>query len=113
MKANAPMHFDLIDEATTVKLAQRVAPNLAPGHLLVLSGPLGSGKTFFTRALCRALGLPEEVRVPSPTFTLVHEHPTCPPLAHADVYRLATEEDVEQLGLDARRDEGLVAVVEW
>lgn len=104
---------ELPDEAATERLAQRVAPWLRPGDLVILDGPLGSGKTFFTRALCRALGLPEEVRVPSPTFTLVHEHATEPPLAHADVYRLLGEDQVEQLGLEAQRAEGFVVVVEW
>lgn len=103
----------LPDEAATERLAERLAPWLRAGDLVILDGPLGSGKTFFTRALCRALGLPEEVRVPSPTFTLVHEHATEPPLAHADVYRLSDEDQVEQLGLEAQRAEGYVVVVEW
>jgi len=103
----------LPDKLSTKRLAQRLAPHLSAGDLVVLSGPLGSGKTFFTRALCRALGLPEERRVPSPTFTLVHEHATVPPLAHADVYRLKDAREVEQLGLDAQRDDGFVVVVEW
>jgi tRNA threonylcarbamoyladenosine biosynthesis protein TsaE len=80
---------------------------------VVLGGPLGSGKTFLTRSICRALGLPPSVRVPSPTFTLVHEHPTNPPLSHADLYRLETPEQVRALGLDAQRDDGRVLVVEW
>lgn len=103
----------LPDKLATKRLAQRLAPHLSGGDLVVLSGPLGSGKTFFTRALCRALGLPEERRVPSPTFTLVHEHATLPPLAHADVYRLKDAREVEQLGLDAQREDGFVVVVEW
>jgi tRNA threonylcarbamoyladenosine biosynthesis protein TsaE len=78
-----------------------------------LNGPLGSGKTFFTRALCRSLGLPAGVRVPSPPFTLVHEHATDPPLSHADLYRLRDAADVRGLGLDAQRDDGRVLVVEW
>lgn len=103
----------LPDKRATKELARRIAPHLAAGNLVVLSGPLGSGKTFFTRALCRALGLPEHLRVPSPTFTLVHEHATEPPVAHADVYRLKDAREVEQLGLDAQREDGYVVVVEW
>jgi tRNA A37 threonylcarbamoyladenosine biosynthesis protein TsaE len=63
--------------------------------------------------MCRVLGLPEQERVPSPTFVLVHEHPTSPPLAHADVYRLGSEDEVFQLGLEERREHGYVVVVEW
>ena len=103
----------LPDRAATRALAARVAPLLAPGDLVVLTGPLGSGKTFFARALCRALGLPARVRVPSPTFTLVHEHDTTPPVSHADLYRLRDERDVMGLGLDAQRDDGRVLLVEW
>jgi len=105
--------FELSTRRETEALAQRIAPHLEPGDLLVLDGPLGSGKTFFTRALCRALGLPKDVRVPSPTFTLVHEHETRPPLSHADLYRLSTPEQVRELGLDAQREDGRLLVVEW
>jgi tRNA threonylcarbamoyladenosine biosynthesis protein TsaE len=109
----APLTRDLPDEQDTIELARDLAPALKPGALLILSGPLGSGKTFLTRALCRALGLPEEARVPSPTFTLVHEHETTPPLAHADFYRLSDGAQVYELGLDAARDEGSIVVAEW
>ena len=105
--------FELASRRATQELARRLAPHLASGDLVVLSGPLGSGKTFFTRALCHALGLPGNVRVPSPTFTLVHEHDTDPPVSHADLYRLSTPEQVRELGLDAQRDEGRLLVVEW
>ena len=97
----------------TTRLAARVAPLLRASDLLVLSGPLGSGKTFFTRALCRVLGLPASVAVTSPTFTLVHELETTPPIAHADLYRLDSPDAVRELGLLAMRDDGFVVVVEW
>jgi len=105
------LHFPLPTRRATQKLAELVAPTLAPSDLVILSGPLGSGKTFFTRALCRALGLKE--RVPSPTFTLVHEHETVPAISHADLYRLNGPAQVAELGLDAQRDDGRVLLVEW
>jgi tRNA threonylcarbamoyladenosine biosynthesis protein TsaE len=107
------LKFALPTRRATQKLAALVAPTLEPSDLVILTGPLGSGKTFFARALCRALGLPASARVPSPTFTLVHEHETAPPLSHADLYRLSGSEQVRQLGLDAQRDEGRVLLVEW
>jgi tRNA threonylcarbamoyladenosine biosynthesis protein TsaE len=105
--------LDLPTLRATAELARAIAPVLARGDLVVLDGPLGSGKTTFTRALCRALGLPRRIRVPSPTFTLVHEYDLEPPICHADVYRLGSAKDVVLLGLDAQRDDGKVLVVEW
>jgi tRNA threonylcarbamoyladenosine biosynthesis protein TsaE len=107
------LNIELLTRRATRELAQRVARTLAPSDLLILAGPLGSGKTFFARALCRALGLPRTLRVPSPTFTLVHEHETVPPLSHADLYRLNGSEQVRALGLDAQRDDGRILLVEW
>lgn len=98
---------------STITLARQLATALGPGDLVVLSGPLGSGKTFLVRAMCRAFGLPGRVRVTSPTFTLVHEYATVPPVAHADLYRLNGPLEVRELGLDAARDEGRLVLVEW
>lgn len=97
----------------TKELAQRLAPLLRAHDLVILSGPLGSGKTFFVRAVCRALGLSERERVTSPTFTLIHEYPTEPGVVHADLYRLNRPEDLRALGLDAMREEGRILLVEW
>ena len=114
MTASMPtLSVPLPARRATIRLAERLAPLLRAGDLVILSGPLGAGKTFFTRAVCRALGLPASVPVTSPTFTLLHEHATKPPLSHADLYRLADEQDVERLGLDAERDLGRILVVEW
>jgi tRNA threonylcarbamoyl adenosine modification protein YjeE len=104
---------------STKLLARAISRQLTPGELFVLSGPLGSGKTFLVRAVCRSLGLASAVRVTSPTYTLVHEYETAPPLVHADLYRLsppddrAAVDDATVLALAEQRNEGRVLFVEW
>lgn len=104
----------LPNKAATARLAAALAPLLRGGDLLLLEGPLGAGKTFFARALLRALGLAGDARVTSPTFTLVNEYDTEPRLVHADLYRLSDDaRGVSQLGLLPQRDDGALLVVEW
>lgn len=98
---------------STIHLAQRLAPLLAPGDLVILEGDLGAGKTFFARALCRALGVPHDLPITSPTFTLVHEHDARVPIRHADLYRLESPEELAPLGLREQRREGALLLVEW
>lgn len=96
----------------TTRLAARLAPALRAGDLLALSGDLGAGKTFFTRALCRCLGVSESIPVTSPTFTLVQPYEARLPIVHVDLYRLGDADEVFQLGLRQAREESLV-VIEW
>lgn len=105
--------FELPTRRATIHLARALSGHLQGGDLVILSGALGAGKTFFVRALCRALGLPERVRVTSPTFALVQEIETAPPVVHADLYRLGTPKDVINLGLDSQRANGNLLLVEW
>ena len=107
-----PRQIDLPDLAATEALAQRIAPRLAPGDTLLLSGEIGAGKSAFSRALIRArLGRMEDV--PSPTFTLVqtYEDPAGD-IWHADLYRLGDVDEVFELGLDAAFEEA-ICLVEW
>src|SRR5262245_53287866 len=100
-----PILVDLPTESATRALAERLAPLLGASDLVVLSGALGAGKTFLVRELCELMGLENE-RVTSPTFALIHEYDTQPPVAHADLYRLSEARDVRALGLDSQRDDG-------
>src|SRR6056297_3788247 len=96
----------------TAALAARIAPLLRPGDTLLLSGPIGAGKTAFARALIQArLGRAEDV--PSPTFTLVqtYDDGICE-IWHADLYRLTVPEDAVELGLDQAFAEA-ICLVEW
>ena len=105
----------------TTRLAKRIADVLEPGDLVLLSGDLGAGKTFLARAIARARGVPVEIAIASPTFTLVQEYETPRgTLLHVDLYRLREEGDpektakeVRRLGLDERRADGAVLLVEW
>ncbi len=107
------MRVPLPTRRKTIQLARRLAPLLAAGDLLILEGDLGAGKTFFTRALSRALGVPSGVRVTSPTFTLVHDLGGTVPIIHADLYRLGGSSELGPLGLEELRAQGSIVVVEW
>jgi tRNA threonylcarbamoyladenosine biosynthesis protein TsaE len=91
-------------------LGARLAAVLRAGDLVVLTGPLGAGKTTLTRGLGAALGARGQVS--SPTFVLARTHPTTagPDLVHVDAYRLSDPVELDDLDLDW---EGAIVVVEW
>ena len=93
----------------TERLGAALAAGLAAGDVLLLSGPLGAGKTCFVTGLARGLACSGRVR--SPTFTLINEYGGRVPLFHLDLYRLEGPE-AEDLGLEERLDRGVMAV-EW
>jgi tRNA threonylcarbamoyladenosine biosynthesis protein TsaE len=104
---------ELPDLAATRTLARRTAAVLPEGQLLIVSGPLGAGKTTFVAALASALG--SDAHVTSPTYTLVHEYPTpAGPLVHVDAYRLDASVDVDAaLDLEGYLERARAVVVEW
>jgi tRNA threonylcarbamoyladenosine biosynthesis protein TsaE len=95
----------------TRALGAALAAVVAPGDLVVLTGPLGAGKTALTQGLGAALGVVEPVT--SPTFVIARVHRGGRlPLVHVDAYRLGSVADVDDLDLDASTEES-VTVVEW
>ena len=98
----------------THAVASAVAALVRPRDIIVLSGPMGAGKTAFTRGFARAMGVSKDEDVSSPTFTLVHEYVTGRiPVHHADLYRLGSTGEIDDLGLRERADMGAVVLVEW
>ncbi len=103
--------LDLPDAEATARLGRQLAPLLRPGDVLLLDGPIGAGKTHFSRALIQArLGHAEDV--PSPTFTLVQTYEAKPDIWHADLYRLTHPDEVVELGLQ-EAFETAICLVEW
>ena len=98
----------------TFALGEQLGTQLVGGEILLLSGPLGAGKTIFVKGLATALGIdPEDVT--SPTFTLVNPYEARLTLHHIDLYRLdegasaAHAVDLDEL----LADEQAVIVIEW
>ncbi|RYE08744.1 MAG: tRNA (adenosine(37)-N6)-threonylcarbamoyltransferase complex ATPase subunit type 1 TsaE [Hyphomicrobiales bacterium] len=102
----------LEDDGATARLGAVLAATLKPGDLVLLSGGLGAGKTALARALIRALVGDPGLDVPSPSFALVQPYEANgAPLLHADLYRLRSEREIDELGLFDRAD--AIVLVEW
>lgn len=92
-------------------LGVRLGSALHAGDLVVLTGPLGAGKTTLTRGIGEGLGVRGPIS--SPTFVLARTHPSLvggPPLVHVDAYRLSSAAELDDLDLDYATS---AVVVEW
>ncbi|CAN7635211.1 tRNA (adenosine(37)-N6)-threonylcarbamoyltransferase complex ATPase subunit type 1 TsaE [Rhizobium sp. LjRoot254] len=104
--------YFLADDEATRALGEDLALTVKPGDCLALSGDLGAGKSSLARALIRAIAGDDELEVPSPTFTLVQSYDLKYQVAHFDLYRLADESELAELGLDEALERGVV-LIEW
>jgi tRNA threonylcarbamoyladenosine biosynthesis protein TsaE len=103
----------LADLAATEAVGTRLAGLVRAGDVVTLSGPLGAGKTSVARGMLAALGLAGEA--PSPSFAIVQPYDVPEvllPVWHVDLYRLDDPGEVEELGLEDERGDG-VLLVEW
>lgn len=93
------------------EVGERLAAELHPGDLVVLTGRLGAGKTTLAQGIGRGLGVTGPVV--SPTFVIARVHRDGRlPLVHVDAYRLTSIDEVDDLDLDATTEES-VTIVEW
>jgi tRNA threonylcarbamoyladenosine biosynthesis protein TsaE len=111
---------ELLTAADTVAFGARLGAGLRAGDVVVLSGPLGAGKTVLAKGIAQAMDV--EGAVTSPTFVLARVHPPrrpgTPALVHVDIYRLLDHPgadllaELDSLDLDTDLDDAVV-VVEW
>lgn len=95
----------------TQDAAKALARTLVPNDVILLYGDLGAGKTCFTNGILYGLGF--SLGGSSPTFTVVNEYPTAPPVNHFDLYRLKSEEELFDMGFAEYFDRGAVSIIEW
>ena len=106
------MEFITNSPIETEKVGEALGIVLIPGSVLAYEGDLGAGKTAFTRGLARGLGATEQVT--SPTYTIVNEYLSGRmPLFHFDMYRLASSDDLWDIGWEDYLERGGVCAVEW
>lgn len=96
--------------AETEHAGEKLGERLRAGDVVLLIGDLGAGKTTFVRGVARGTG--SHADVASPTFQLVRVYPGRVQLAHIDLYRIESNAELRDLGLDELADGGAV-VVEW
>ncbi|HEY6770992.1 MAG TPA: tRNA (adenosine(37)-N6)-threonylcarbamoyltransferase complex ATPase subunit type 1 TsaE [Solirubrobacterales bacterium] len=97
--------------AETEALGERLAAELGPGDVVLVSGELGAGKTTLIRGAARALGVSEPVT--SPTFTIGHTYAGRIPVSHLDLYRLAELDQEDPALLDDYVTGEAVSFIEW
>ena len=89
--------------------------NLTAGHsIIAFYAPMGAGKTTFTTAICRALGVRDDA-ASSPSFSIVNEYRTAKgePVFHFDFYRIEKQEEALDIGFYDYVDSGSLCIIEW
>ena len=99
------------NEAETEQAGAKLAKTLPDGAVVALYGDLGAGKTAFVRGMARGMGI--DARVSSPTFTIVNEYLGARELYHFDMYRLASSDELFDIGWEDYLRRGGVCAVEW
>ncbi len=105
--------FFVKNEAETIALAEKLAVELNGGELIVFDGDLGAGKTFFTGALCEALGV-DRKKVSSPTFVIMKKYSGKFDIYHWDFYRISSVDELYIADFpEYLKAENSVTIVEW
>ena len=97
----------------TLRIGKRIGAFLQSGDVVALVGDLGTGKTHVIKGLAAGVGVKKTASVSSPSFTLINEYPGKIPFYHVDLYRLQTEIEAEELGLEEIFQGRGITAIEW
>ncbi|MEK9628561.1 MAG: tRNA (adenosine(37)-N6)-threonylcarbamoyltransferase complex ATPase subunit type 1 TsaE [Nitrospinota bacterium] len=101
------------NEEETLQLGIDLGSRLIAGDLVLLFGDLGAGKTCLTQGICLGAGMDKNSYIRSPTFTLINEYQGKIPLFHIDLYRLETDAEIINLGLEEIIYSETITIIEW
>ena len=106
------MEYETFSAEETEKLGEQIGREAKPGEVYTLIGDLGVGKTVFTQGIAKGLEITEPIC--SPTFTIVQEYEEGRmPFYHFDVYRIADEDELFEIGFEEMTDGDGVSLIEW
>ena len=107
------MVFQTKNPSETIRIGKRIGNFLMPGDVLALTGELGAGKTHLIKGLATGAGVGKSTYLTSPSFTLINEYAGKVPFYHIDLFRLGSEREAEELGLEEYFQGGGITVIEW
>ncbi len=107
------MKYQINDKSELVNLAQRIIDDFKNPKIWIFEGEMGAGKTTFIKAICKMLGVSSTVQ--SPTFSLINEYITDEgeEIYHFDFYRLKTETEALDFGVEEYFYSGNLCLIEW
>ncbi len=106
------MEFKTTSVLETIEAGKKLAEQLQAGSIVRLEGDLGAGKTHFVKGVASFFGISEQ-EVSSPTFTLIHEYEGKIPVYHFDCYRLKSEQEALEIGIEEYLFGDGVTLIEW
>lgn len=107
------LSFSAKNIGDTLSFGKKLGSTLKIGEVIALTGELGAGKTTLVQAIATGLGIPSDVIVCSPSYTLVNEYDGRIPLFHFDLYRLEDAKDIHELGFEEYLEGEGVSIIEW
>ena len=108
--------MEIIEKASksyeaTIEIAKEFSKTLKPNDIILMYGDLGAGKTCFAGGILEGLGFLEGAS--SPTFTIVNEYPSNPPVNHFDLYRIKNADELFEIGFCEYLESGRICLIEW